>query len=167
MGLTDEAIEAIGAAVFAKSGAQVLEAYSEFDQEPQQFHSAENLVEFIKLKLSVPRGTAFFFVIYPDMGGRAVKETIHIDSDKVPGHALRYTWQGWGLISVILQNGDGPNRVSRISANSEKRAEKWAPTYPELEPPATWNWKAVASHERRLQRVLRKSVGAGPTGSSD
>ncbi|MCU1251972.1 MAG: hypothetical protein JWQ49_5001 [Edaphobacter sp.] len=94
--LTDAAICKIGAAVFEKPGAQVLEAYSEFDKEPRQFRSAPALVECIKERLLSPLGGAFFFVIYPDMGGRAVRKTIHLDPAKVPGHPIRYTWEGWG-----------------------------------------------------------------------
>ena len=145
----------IGSAVFEKPGAQVLEAYSEFDKEPRQFPSVHDLVAYIKERLLSPSGGAFFFVLYPDMGGRAFRKTIHLDPDKVPGHSIRYTWEGWGLISIFVENGDGVNRVSRVSANSEKRAKKWSQTYSEWESPGTWNWKSVASHTRRLQRVFK------------
>jgi hypothetical protein len=67
----------------------------------------------------------------------------------------RGIWQGLGLISVQLAR-EGVR--SRIVANSQARAEKWAPTYPLWDGPGAWNWKAVASHPRRLQRVLKRFV---------
>jgi hypothetical protein len=156
--LTDEAIDAIATAVFDPPDAWVAEAYSDFDVPPRQFRSAIELTAYAKERLSKSRGSASFFVTYPDTGGRAVLQTIHIKAGNVPGKALRYTWEGWGLISVVLTRGDQPNDVSRITANSEKRAAKWASTYPTWDPVSTWNWKAVAKHSRRLQRVLDRNL---------
>lgn len=153
--LTEQAIDAIASAVFEKPGALVLEAYSDLDKEPRQFASAQEFAHHVKDKISRPRESAFVFVVYPDMAGRAVRKTIHLDPAKVPGHSVRYTWEGWGLISIHLERGDAPRTTSRVAANSAKRAAKWASTYPDWEPPSTWNWKAVESHARRLQRVLK------------
>jgi hypothetical protein len=152
-GLTDSAIAAFAAAVFEKPDPWVAEAYSDFDAEPLQFGSAGDIVTFTQRKLAVPKGLAFFFVVYPDMRGRAVRETIRLKPGTVPGHELRYTWRGWGLISIQLTTAD-PSR-SRVAANSLARALKWQSTYPGLDPPSSWEWKAVASHTRRLQRVLK------------
>jgi hypothetical protein len=154
--LTDQAIESIAAAVFDKPDAWVVEAYSDFDMPPRQFTSPAELAQYAKERLSKSRGLAFFFVIYPDMGGRAVRQTIQLKPGSVPGHKLRYTWEGWGLISILLERGDHPNSSSHVAANSERRAAKWESTYPKWDPPSTWNWKAVASHARRLQRVLSR-----------
>jgi hypothetical protein len=154
--LTDQVIESLAVAVFEKPAAWVVEAYSDFDAPPRQFTSPSELAQYAKERLSSTNASAFFFVIYPDMGGRAVRKTIHLKPGSVPGHKLRYTWEGWGLISIILERGDHPNRSSRIAANSEKRAAKWESTYPEWDSPRTWNWKAVASHVSRLKRVLSR-----------
>jgi hypothetical protein len=43
-----------------------------------------------------------------------------------------------------------------VSANSQKRAEKWQPHYPQFGSPDAWEWAAVGRHERRLMRVLKK-----------
>lgn len=162
--LTDEAIDAIATAVFHAPDAWVAEAYSDFDVLPRQFGTASEMAVYAKERLSRSRGSASFFVTYPDTGGRAVRQTIHIKPDSVPGNALRYTWEGWGLISVVLTRGDQPNDISRITANSERRAAKWESTYPTLEPASTWNWKAVAKHGRRLQRVLGRFLLQAATG---
>ncbi len=157
--LTGDVVEAVAAAVFDGPDAWVAEAYSDLDVLPREFATASAFVSYARQRLSRPRGSASFFVTYSDMGGRAVRQTIQLSPGSVPGHTLRYTWQGWGLISVQLTRGDQPNDASRVSANSEKRALKWESTYPEWESPATWTWKAVESHARRLQRVLKRAAG--------
>lgn len=131
----EEAISAVSEAVFVKPDAWVVEAYSEFDQKPRRFRSASDLSKYIRSKLIQPKGLAFVFVTYPDMGGRAARQTIKLKPGSVPGHKRRYTWQGWGLISIQLQCGDNSDAISRVTANSEKRALKWQSTYPELDPP--------------------------------
>jgi hypothetical protein len=154
--VTDAGIREIAEAVFAKPTPWVAEAYSEFDALPRLFDSAEDLSSYLRLMVDKPSGQAYVFVVYPDMGGLPQKKTIHLKPGSVPGHKLRYTWQGWGLISIQIGRHNQPNALSRVSANSEKRAMKWAPTYPALEPPSTWNWSSVANHTRRLQRVFRR-----------
>lgn len=156
--LTDLAIDSIAAAVFEKPGVEVLEAYSDFELTPRRFESAQQLVRFIKERLSVPKGIAYFFVVYPDMAGRATRKTINLKPGSVPGKTVRYTWEGWGLISVILEYADQFNRCSRVAANTRKRAEKWESMYPEMESPDVWNWSAVEGHARRLRRVLKRVV---------
>jgi hypothetical protein len=153
--LTDSAIDTVAAAIFEKPLPFVSEAYSAYDAEPITFHSAPEVAQYIRRVIDEPRGLAFFFVVYPDMGGSAIRETIRLKPGSVPGHKLRYTWQGWGLISLQLTRGNQPGSSSRVAANSLARAKKWVSTHPEWDPPGTWNWSAVASHTRRLQRVLR------------
>jgi hypothetical protein len=156
--LTDSAIASIANAVFAARGAEVLEAYSDFGAIPRRFNSVDELIQHINGKLSVPRGTAYFFVVYPDMAGAALMKTIKLKANSVPGQTFRYTWEGWGLISVILRHADQSNLISRIAANSKKRADKWKSTFPDMPSPETWNCVAVESHARRLRRVLKSVV---------
>lgn len=153
--ITDAAINALAAAIFAKPSPWVSEAYSAFDAEPIQFHSADEVARYMREEVGKPKGLAYLRIVYPDMGGIPVRETIQLKPGSVPGHTLRYTWQGWGMITVQLGCP-----WSRICANSQARAEKWASTCPDWASPDTWNWKAVASHTRRLQHVLKKSVEA-------
>jgi hypothetical protein len=154
--LSDASIDAIAAAVFAKPDPIVVEAYSEPGQLPQTFTSADQLAHYVRSQLSQPKGLAYVLVVYPDMGGAPTRRTINLDPAQCSGHKFRYTWDGFGLISVQLQNPVGPMSRSRIAANSQRRASAWASTYPEWQQPHNWNWKAVASHTRRLQRVLKK-----------
>ena len=154
--ISDSAIDSIAAAVFARPSPIVVEAYSELGRLPRSFTSAPQLAQYVRSQLSHPKGLAYVFVVYPDMGGSPTRRMINLDPAACPGHTTRYTWDGFGLISLQLQNPDGPVSRSRVSANSQKRASAWASTYPKWQHPDIWNWKAVESHTRRLQRVLKK-----------
>jgi len=155
MKISDDGINFLADAVFAVDNPQVVEAYSEYDLEPVSFSSAQELAHYVKQKLSIPKGLAYIFVVYPDMEGQAVRKAIELNSSKVPNHKVRYTWQGWGLISIQVASPE-LGITSNVSANTEGRALKWAATYPELEPPSAWNWSYVKKHKSRLQRVLKK-----------
>jgi hypothetical protein len=158
--VTDAAVVAVAEAVFAKPSPWVAEAYSAYDAEPLLFASETEVLSYARSTLAQPRGRVFLFVVYPDMNGRAVRETIHLNPKSVPGHKLRYTWNGLGLISIQLygEGLHGEGLRSNIAANSQARAEAWAPTYPNWDGPESWNWQAVASHVRRLKRVLKRSM---------
>lgn len=154
--LSPEAVNSIAEAIFAKPGVRVVEAYSDFDVIPREFSSASEVAAYARECAQRPNGLLHLFVHYPDMGGRLVRETIRLKPGAVPGHSLRYTWNGWGLIAVQLYLSNKPSLLSRIVANSEVRASGWADTYPEVDAPDTWRWSAVKSHVRRLQRVLKR-----------
>jgi len=155
--VTPSVVNAVAAAIFAKPEPFVAEAYSPPDKEPRRFMGEEELSEYMKAEVSRPRGLAYVFVVYPDMGGKPVLKTIHLDPKRCLGQKLRYTWDGWGLISVQLY-GSEQYQMSRVAANSVARANAWARTYPEWNSPDDWNWKAVESHTRRLQRVLKAAT---------
>lgn len=143
-------------AIFLKSPTAVVETVA-FDSEPRDFKTAVEFCDYATAQRAGARGSAHFAVLYPDMGGEMAQSR----RDYSPNTSdLRYTVsvEGWGLIHVYLDLRGGRQVGSRVSANSQKRAEKWAATYPELDSPSTWNWQAVASHERRLARVLAKVV---------
>lgn len=154
--LTENAITSIAAAVFSKPEPFVVEAYSALGAEPLFFRSAHALADYVKQRLSAPNGHAFLFVVYPDMLGVPMQEKIVLNAESPFEGQVRFTWRGWGLISVQLFSGDKAG-MSRIIANSSSRAAKWASTYPELDSPKTWDWQAVERHARRLQRVFKSS----------
>ena len=155
MQISENGIDLLTGAIFAGENPQVFEAYSEFDCEPISFTSSQELSVYIKQKASNPKGLAYLVVVYSDMGGKAIKRRIELNPLKVPNHKFRYTWEGWGLISVQVASPD-LGIASGIGANSEARAIKWSSTYPEMEPPSVWNWPAVKKHQSRLKRVLKK-----------
>lgn len=156
--LHESHIEALAAAVFAPPGALVLEAYSEFDKEARQLHSPEQLAEFILLACKGKDRLAHFFVVYPDMMGQPMRETIHLDQTKVQKGRVRYTWSGWGLISVVLTVHPNSSSKPSVTSNSEVRARAWAPVHSEWPSPDVWDWKAVERHTRRLRRILKMQL---------
>ena len=161
--LSEAAVEAVAQAIFASTGATVFEAYSRFDAEPRRFADAAELcAHAAQHRGPPPRDSIQLIAYYPDMGGRLVQRKILLDPDKVASHTHRYTFDGWGLVSVYLHLAGKSVIGSFVSANSRKRAEKWAPTITDWDPPDAWNWKAVASHERRIARALRDAVAATP-----
>lgn len=155
--LSENAINAIAAAVFAKPEPFVVEAYSELGEEPLFFRSPQSLADYVKRRLSASNSHASLVVVYPDMLGIPVQEKILLKAESPYEGQVRFTWSGWGLISVQLFSGKNVG-MSRITANSSNQAAKWASTYPELSSPDTWDWKAVERHVRRLQRVIKSSA---------
>ena len=151
--LTDSAIRAIADAIFKERPSAVIEAYSSFGQEPREFHSSDEVFTYASA-LRCTGDNPHLIVHYPDMGGRVVRSRTELDPGKCGGHTYRYEAVGWGLIYVYLQLSASGNIDSFISANSEKRALAWTPTYPDMDPPSTWHWAAVARHLRRLRRAL-------------
>ncbi len=155
MQLSKEAIKALCDAIFASENPVVVEAYSDFDKEPLSFNQADELEVYISNKIEFPKGMASIFVVYPEMKGQARLRKIELDPEKVPNHKFRYTWDGWGLISIQITAPD-LGIQSNINANSETRAKKWESTHPEFEPTSVWNWNFVNKHKNRLKRVLNK-----------
>lgn len=151
---SDAAVELIADAIFNEESAEVLEAYSDFDQESIQLRSAKDLCTYA-LSRRISNGYLHLAVRYPDMAGKLTKARIELDPSKCGGHTYRYQAQGWGLVWVYLKLSPAGGLESFISANSEKRAVAWAPAYPEMEAPSTWQWLPVARHLRRLRRALK------------
>ncbi len=156
--LTDAEISSFANAVFDVPRVEVLEAYSSYGKVPRHFESASQLAQYIQQSLSTQKGMAYFFVVYPDMAGRPMRKKIQLKPNSVPGETFRYTWEGWGLISVIFQNADHEIGKCSVSANSKNRAEKWTSTYPEWPLPDTWNWPAVGRHTRRLRSAMKTTL---------
>ena len=88
------------------------------------------------------------------MAGVLTKARIALDSSKCGGHTYQYKSQGWGLIWVYLKLSPAGGREFLVSANSERRALAWVPTYPDMKAPSAWHWPSVARHLRGLRRTL-------------
>ncbi|GAB6140504.1 hypothetical protein JCM14076_12330 [Methylosoma difficile] len=155
MQISESGIDCLAEAVFVVENPQVVEAYSEYDLEPIYFSSSSELSNYIKHKLALPKGLAYIYVVYPDMEGQAIKRKIELNPLKVPNHKFRYTWEGWGLISIQVASTE-IGLPSSVNANSEARAIKWEHTNREIDPPSLWNWAAVKRHTSRLRRILKK-----------
>ena len=156
--LSDAAVASVASAIFSQHAPTVAEAYSDPDQPHRYFRSAEKLVAYVGAHRSLPGASAHIGIHYPDMLGQLREVVITLNPAKCDGHTFRTTIEGWGIIWVYFQLSNDTRLPSRVSANSRARAEKWAPTLPDWEPPSSWNWAAVTSHCRRLTRVLKRAV---------
>jgi hypothetical protein len=153
--ISDDAIQIMANAIFHQSPSTVIEAYSGFGQEARMFMSSQEMCIYAASRRNSPERSVHIAVHYPDMAGRVVSTRVALDPVKCGGHSHRHRADGWGLIQVYLQLGSTLPQ-SFVSANSEKRANAWAATFPELDLPSAWNWPAVARHLRRLRRALKQ-----------
>lgn len=154
-------LERIVQAVFVEGSPNVYEAYSAFDSDIVSFSNAAELNSYISRPGSKKEGSLGFAVHYPDTKGFVEKRTINLDKDKCDGHSYRYGMNGWGLIHFQINLQKAPSVSCRFAVNTEKRANLWSATYPELNSPAKWDWKAVERHARRLIRELKKYAQLG------
>lgn len=145
---------------------QVFEAYSQYESKIRDFPSKESLDEYISDELSKDnRHKSIYCVLaYPGSGGVIRERRIDLDPNFCEGATFRYTIEGWALIQFQLGLTDMQNISCRFAVNSEKRANKWWDTYPELDAPSLWDWTVVEKHARRLIRVLRKHSKSIETG---
>ena len=151
-------LERIVQAIFIEGSPEVYEAYSAFDSDIVSFASAAELNSYI-LRPRSEKGSILGFVVhYPDTKGFVEKKKIQLEREKCDGHTYRYSMNGWGLIQFQVNLQKAPQVSCRFAVNTEKRANSWYATYPELKSPATWDWKAVERHARRLTRELKKYV---------
>ena len=153
--LSDSAVLAMAEAIYSKAPSVVVETDS-FDSDPRTFATAKEFFDYAVVQKAGGRGSVQVAVLYPDMGGRLVQTRREYDSSNESGFKFGVSVAGWGLIQVYLDLKGGRPLGSLVSANSQKRAEKWAAIYPELDSPSIWNWAAVKSHERRLARTLKE-----------
>jgi hypothetical protein len=156
--MSEAGIAAMAEAIFAKPGVAVAQAYSEPEQETLYFRSPAELCAYAARLEAEGASDVLLAVHYPDMGGQFAPRRIALDPAKCGGLSYRYVCEGWGVIRVYLRLSGGKGLDSNVGANSQKRAEKWLPHYPEFGSPDAWDWDAVGRHERRLIRVLKKAV---------
>ncbi len=154
---TKEIVEAI----FAAGDPTVYEAYSAFDSDIVAFSNAGGLLSYIAMPRPKKESFLGFVVYYPDTRGFVEKRKINLDKEKCDGHSYRYSMSGWGLIQFQLNLQNAPHIACRFAVNTEKRANRWFATYPELKSPELWNWRAVEKHARRLIRELTKYAQQG------
>jgi hypothetical protein len=100
---------------------------------------------------------AYLSIHYAIAGGSVRKKEIDLNPEKCKGAKVRYSVEGWGLIQFQLWNKEN-DFTCDIGVNSEKRANAWEATCPELGSPSLWNWKEIKKQNRRLNRVLTSSA---------
>ncbi|TWU01034.1 hypothetical protein Pla52n_44050 [Stieleria varia] len=138
---------------------RVFELYSEFDCELEEFTSVAHIERHYAITdwSLLPTGSLHFQIYAEEAKGNINIQHIELNPKKCNGATTRYCCEGWGLIQLYLQSPrNGRLANSHSNHNSETRANKWAETYNRMGNPADWDWTAVNSFSRRLNRQIRK-----------
>lgn len=155
--VTDEQFLAMLDAIFESEPVTVYEAYSEYDKELRVFASANQVLAQVARLKAGDISLVYLSLHFGNAEGYVRKKRITLKPRKCKGATFRYSVEGWGLIHIQLSQKENCMQCE-LSANSEKRAQKWEEYIPELESAALWNWIEVNKQKRRLNRVLRKSA---------
>ncbi len=141
--------------VFDVLGCQVRESYSAPNAALREFSDAKSALAAWDEE---GRRTGLMLDLYhPSAGGLVRIRRFDLDERPFGRGAFRHVVEGWGLIQLHLADPrDGRLARSHTNHNSQKRAQVWAATYPELERPDTWDWTAVTRVSSRLNRYIRK-----------
>lgn len=154
--ISESALFAMAEAIFSNWPLAVVESDS-FDSEPRRFATAAEFCEYAEMQKAAAFGSVRVAVLYPDMGGRLTQSRRDFATDITGGPRFGISIEGWGVVRIHLDVKGGRPLASFVSANTQKRAERWAATYPELDSPSTWNWGAVTTHQRRFARILKQA----------
>jgi len=149
--------------VLSQKNCQIHELGSEPDQDLREFRTLVDLEDCYSISNwnHWDCRPPMLLQLYPnDADGKFVRRLITLDSKRCKGATFRYTAEGWGLIQLYLESpikrsGKQWMETSHTNHNSEKRAMAWESTYPDLGRVSDWNWKAVTSFSRRLNRYIQ------------
>jgi hypothetical protein len=142
--------------LFESGSPVVFHAYSDYGQPLRSFRSSSELIADIESAFAAGQKSVQFALHYPDTKGHVAERKITLDSKRSDGHTWRYAVEGWGLIQLQGDLRDAPTIECRVAVNTQKRAEGWAATYPELLDPSLWDWSAIQHHSGRIIRRMKK-----------
>ena len=131
------------AAIFDGEQPEIYQAYPEYEREPRQLANAKQLDDYMLASRQMGKEFFDFAIWYPSSAGSVEKERIELKPDKCDGHTFRYAIGGWGIFHLQCDFKRVPLIECRIAVNSQTRAKKWEPTYPDLLPVQEWNWPAI------------------------
>jgi hypothetical protein len=139
--------------VLAETSCRVFELSSEANEKLREFRSFAELQSINRKGVWPP-----LLNLWPVSANPKVK----IGKTKFAATGTRRAWtreelQGWGTIQLYLQSPrEGGLRPSHTNHNSKRRAERWAPTYPEQPSVEGWDFAAVNRESGLLNRFIRK-----------
>jgi hypothetical protein len=143
--------------LFAEQRCHVFELSSDFDTALRQFYTAEEvLTQFERCYTTGERWHTVHLSLYV-LGGGPKFTPERITLNPGTGGTFRYTTSGWGLIQLYLE-APQKNKLasSYTNHNSQKRAEAWADTCPEMGSPDLWDFAKITSFSSRLNRFIKK-----------
>ncbi len=153
--------------LFAEGTCQVYELASDFGQPLKQFESAAAVLrQFERRYAGGERWKQVLLQLYVIGAGPQFRSRrVTLDPKACDGATFRFEAEGWGLVQLYLASAT-PDALeaSHTNHNSQKRADAWAPTYPEYDGPSKWDFKRITSFSSRLNREIRKRA-VGKLGS--
>ena len=138
----------------------VYQSSSKYDTELASFSSRDELDCYIENEKASGIKFISLAIHYPETLGYTHAKKFALKPEKCNGATMRFFQEGWGLIHLNISFISEDMVRCGFTVNSEKRANNWVSTIPELKSPDIWNWKAVEKNARRLIRVLRKCADA-------
>ena len=154
--LSHAGLTQLGELLFQSGAPVVFDAYSAYGQPLRSFRTPSELIAEIESALATGQKSLYFKLQYPDTKGHVAERKIVLDPKKCNGHTWRYTVEGWGLIQFQADLRRAPAIECRVAVNTQKRAEAWGSTYPELRAPGLWDWRVVQHHAGRIIRKMKK-----------
>ncbi|HYQ22289.1 hypothetical protein [Stenotrophomonas sp.] len=152
--VSNKVVETVARAVFKRNPVLVTELYPRAGVPPRRYVSAEALCEHARALQWESGGLLLVGVQYADMGGAVRVRPF----DTGRSESARVMVSGWGLISILLPMAIDANCSAKVQALTERAALARERGALDVPPVCDWNWKAVETHKRRLQGVLKKAL---------
>lgn len=145
--------------LFAEDTCRVFELSSDFEQPLKEFRTAsEVLSQFERSYNTGEKWHTVYLQLYV-LGASPpfVPRHVQLDPKACDGATFRYAAEGWGLIQLYLgaTSARGLNN-SHTNHNSQKRADVWAPSIPDMQEVELWDFKKITSFSSRLNRQVKK-----------
>ncbi|MER2559125.1 MAG: hypothetical protein ABTQ32_00305 [Myxococcaceae bacterium] len=144
--------------VLRETSCRVFELSSRPNQRVREFHSADALFALPRRGVQWPP----LLVLWPVSANANVKfRRVHVSAQGRQRAWWREEPDGWGLIQLYLVGPKGRSlSPSHTNHNTAARAGRWRSTYPDLEPPSSWDFAAVTRESSRLNRFIRAQAVA-------
>ena len=152
-----EKVDEIMKLAFQIGEVQIFESDSEMEEEIIEISNYENYLQYFQKAITEKKKFIAFGLYYKEAKGEMKINRISLNPSFCNGKTYRYNIEGWGIIYVQLSLKE-KDIECRIAVNTEKRAQKWEITNPELGSSESWNWKIVASKARKLIKELKKKT---------
>lgn len=82
---------------------------------------------------------------FPETLGYIHVQRVTPDPKRYPGRTFHERLGGWGIffMNFSFRQKQGNQWECFLSCNTQKRAEAWHISYPDLQSPSLWDWKVV------------------------
>jgi hypothetical protein len=140
--------------IFEELGLSVFQSYSVFGQPLKEYRTVEEVISEIA---KYPKTQ---FVLWKkDFGFDYMISKLDLNPKYCNGYTFRYRIDGWGLIHFHANELKADKlEASLISHNSEKRAQAWESTKPELGRADHLDWDEINSTSRKLKNFISNKL---------